>query len=397
MNFRGWQPRKLGGAASAHLDLIRTFAAWAVMWGHLRTLFFVDFQHLQRSGWLLKAIYFFTGFGHQAVMVFFVLSGFLISSTVIKSHLSGSWSWREYALNRSTRLYVVLIPGLLSGLLWDLAGRSAFASTGIYTHPISGLGPAIAADNLTAGNFFGNLFFLQTILCPAFGSNGPLWSLANEFWYYVLFPVALSAGLAWAKKSVRVAIPLTIAAICLTAFLGLEKLIGFFIWMSGCVLVFAYSKFRMRTNSWLFLYVFASFLVLWGTLVKARTSTSAVLGSDLAVGIAFTLFLFGILQLGIGANSPRYSGAARQFAGFSYSLYVLHFPLLLFLRSWIVPPERWQPSVRNLIFAILVGLGVLSFAWVVSLFTEGKTHEARDWVRRASERCITRSPRPDCR
>lgn len=25
---------------------------------------------------------------------------------------------------------------------------------------------------------------------PIFGSNGPLWSLANEFWYYVLFSLA---------------------------------------------------------------------------------------------------------------------------------------------------------------------------------------------------------------
>lgn len=397
MNFRGWDPRKLGGAASAHLDLIRAVAASAVMWGHLRTLFFVDFHQLQRPGWLLKTIYFLTGFGHLAVIFFFVLSGFLISSTVIKSHLSRSWSWHEYAIHRSTRLYVVLIPGLLFGLLWDLAGSHLFASSGIYTHPISDLGAAIPLDNLTGGNFFGNLFFTQTILCPAFGSNGPLWSLANEFWYYVLFPVALSAGLAWAKRSMATAIPLTALALGLVFFLGLDKCIGFLIWMCGCVLVFAYSKFRLRTNSGLFLYLLASALVLCGTLFEARTSNSAVLGSDLAVGTAFMLFLFGILQLEIGANSPRYAGTTRQFAGFSYSLYVLHFPLLLFLRSWVVPQDRWQPGARNLCYAILVGFGVLIFSWVISLFTESKTHDARDLVRRAAARWITRAPRPDYR
>jgi len=381
MSLSGWEPRKLSAFASAHLDVIRTVAAWAVMWGHLRTLFFVDFQHLSQPGRLLSAIYFFTGFGHQAVMFFFVLSGFLISATVVKSHISGTWSWREYAINRSTRLYVVLIPGLLLGSLWDAIGSSLFASTGIYTHPVADLGPAVAASSLTTGNFLCNLFFLQTILCPPFGSNTPLWSLANEFWYYALFPVALSAGLAFARKAARVAIPFSAVAICLVAFVGLDKLIGFLIWMSGCALVFAYARFQLPARSWLFFYLLTSAVFLCGCLIAARTSIAAALGNDLAVGIGFTLFLFGVLQLKLGAGSSRYLSAAHRFAGFSYSLYVLHFPLLLFLRAWIVPPQRWQPDGKHLVCGSLIGAAVIGFIWVVSLITENKTRVARNWVR----------------
>ena len=65
------EPRVLSAAASAHLDLIRGLAAWAVMWGHLRALFFVDFQHIEHNSPLLRVLYYFTGFGHEAVMVFF--------------------------------------------------------------------------------------------------------------------------------------------------------------------------------------------------------------------------------------------------------------------------------------------------------------------------------------
>lgn len=54
------------------------------MWGPIRSLFFVDFEDAQHGSLPVKAIYFLTGFGHQSVVVFFVLSGFLISSTVIK-------------------------------------------------------------------------------------------------------------------------------------------------------------------------------------------------------------------------------------------------------------------------------------------------------------------------
>jgi len=351
------------------------------MWGHLRTLFFVDFQHLPRAGRLLGAIYFFTGFGHQAVMVFFVLSGFLISATIIKSCISGTWSWRKYLINRSTRLYAVLIPGLLLGSLWDIAGSSLFASTGVYTHAVSDLGPAIAVNNLSVGYFFGNLLFLQTIICPPFGSNAPLWSLANEFWYYVLFPAGLSAGLALGRKAMRVAIPLSALVICLAAFLGLDKLIGFLIWMCGCGLVFTYSEFQLRGKGQVFFYLLTSSLILCGSLIAARTTIGALLGSDLSVGIAFTLFLFGVLQLEVGAGSSHYLGAAHRFAGFSYSLYVLHFPLLLFLRAWIVPPQRWQPDGLHLLYGSLIGALVLGFTWTVALFTENKTRAVRNWVK----------------
>ena len=236
------EPRKLSVAASAHLDLIRASAAWAVMWGHLRALFFVNFEQLPQKNVLLRAFYFLTGLGHQAVMVFFVLSGFLISSTIIKAHVAGAWSWRDYATNRLARLYALLIPGLLLGLLFDKLGGSIFVSTGLYSHPLESLGPGIATARITAGNFLCNLFFLQTIVCPTFGSNGPLWSLANEFWYYVLFPVSLAAALSWIKHSLRLAVLLTVIAFCVAFFLGPDKLIGFLIWMSGCALLIAYSR-----------------------------------------------------------------------------------------------------------------------------------------------------------
>jgi len=378
------QVRPLTSASSAHLDLIRAAAAWAVMWGHLRALFFVDFQHLEHRNKLLSALYLLTGFAHQAVMVFFVLSGFLISSAIIKRHVSGTWSWRDYSIDRSSRLYVVLIPGLLFGLLWDKAGSSLFASTGLYTRPLDGFGFAIARDGITVGNFVGNLFFLQTIACPTFGSNGPLWSLANEFWYYVLFPVALSAGIAWVNKSLQRAIPLTVLMIVVAIFVGYQILTGFFIWMAGVALVLAYSRFTIRPHGWLLpTYLLISIAVLVSCLTAVRAGSPSWLGGDFAVGIAFTLFLFGILQIDLGIRHTYYPRIAHVLAGFSYSLYVLHFPLLLFLRAWASSAQRWQPDVAHLWYGALVGTIVLSFAWMVSVVTENRTRSVRNWIRNA--------------
>jgi peptidoglycan/LPS O-acetylase OafA/YrhL len=374
----GLRPRPLSGAASANLDVIRATAAWAVMWGHLRVLFFARFSDLKHPDWWVKPLYFLTGFGHQAVVVFFVLSGFLISSSVFKSYAAGTWSWRDYAVNRSVRLYIVLIPGLLLGSFWDLTGSSLFAPTGLYSHPLSDLGPDIAQNNLTAGNFIGNLLFLQNIVCRTFGSNGPLWSLANEFWYYALFPLSFFALGAFFKRAIWQGIVLMLFAVSVAVFLGPQKLIGFLIWLAGCVLVIFHARLRIQALARLIPYALISFFVFSACLVAARTGRFGVLGNDLAVGLAFTLFLFSVLQMDIGT---RHGGQARTFADFSYSLYVLHFPLLLFIRAWAAPPLGWQPNTAHVILGAIIGMVVLGFAWMVSLVTEKRTRAVQQWFR----------------
>jgi len=377
-----WMPRKLTAAASDSLDLIRAVAAFAVMFGHLRTFFFVDFQHLSHKSWPLEVLYFFAGFGHQAVIVFFVLSGFLISSTVIRSHVLGRWSWRDYAVNRATRLYVVLVPGLLLGFFWDRLGSWLFSAKGIYAHSLSDLGLSVPLKNLTLGTFLGNFFFLQTILCETFGSNGPLWSLANEFWYYVLFPVALGAGLAWATRPVRKAIPLTCLALLIGIFVGRSILIAFLIWLAGCALVFLYSRVQIRSRPAV-LGMLCFFSILAGvSLAVARTRQWYPILSDLELGFVFTLFLFALLQYQVGEDSSPYSAVAHRLAGFSYSLYVLHFPFLLFFRAWLVPTDRWQPTPLHLLCATSVGAACLLYAWLVSRVTEAKTDVARKRLNR---------------
>ena len=373
----GWMPRKLTEAGSDSLDLIRAIAACAVMLGHLRALFFVDFAQLQAKSFGLEALYFFTGFGHQAVIVFFVLSGFLISSTVIRSHALGKWSWRQYAVNRATRLYVVLFPGLLLGFFWDRLGSWLFAAKAIYSHPLSDLGSAVPLTNLTLGNFFGNLLFLQTIFCNTFGSNGPLWSLANEFWYYALFPLALGAGLAWVRRKRLLAIGLTCLAAFIGVFLGRLIMVGFLIWLAGCGLVFLYSKVQIRSRFAALGLVCLFSVLAGGALAFSRVRQWDPLLIDLEVGFAFTLFLFALLQFEVGENSAGYSAVAHRLAGFSYSLYVLHFPFLLFFRSWLVPVERWQPTSLHLLCAAAVGVGSLLYAWLISRITEARTDVAR--------------------
>src|SRR5260370_10212961 len=127
----------LAARSSVHLDLIRGVSALAVMLGHVRGLFFLDFPFLTDKSLMYRALYAVTGFGHQAVMIFFVLSGYFIGMSVIDSVAGQRWSWRVYLVNRLTRLQLVLFPALLLGAVWDQIGlrlpqASSFYYGGLY-------------------------------------------------------------------------------------------------------------------------------------------------------------------------------------------------------------------------------------------------------------------------
>ncbi|MEZ4800700.1 MAG: acyltransferase family protein [Flavobacteriales bacterium] len=79
------------------LDLLRGIAAFLVLIGHLRSITFVDFSLIQNPSVFVKFFYFITDLGHEAVMIFFVLSGFFIIKSIVESTQSGNWSWKKYA------------------------------------------------------------------------------------------------------------------------------------------------------------------------------------------------------------------------------------------------------------------------------------------------------------
>ena len=190
---------RYGTIGSVNLNAIRGAAALVVLIGHTRSLFFSSLsggvsgtsQHLQQG----------TGpgpvqisMGNEAVIVFFVLSGYLVGGSAIRDLKNGTWSWKKYLLLRLTRLWIVLLPALLFGILVDHIGLRAFhGSSSIYTGP-PGLciAPCNVGDRLLPKVVVGNIFFLQRIFVATAGTNNALWSLANEFWYYLTFPLCYS-------------------------------------------------------------------------------------------------------------------------------------------------------------------------------------------------------------
>jgi hypothetical protein len=77
----------------------------------------------------------------------------------------------------------------------DLGGSHIFSGTAsIYSSPAGQ--PFASTPDIgslySPAIFLGNMGFLQGIFVHTAGTNLALWSLANEFWYYIAFPPAVA-------------------------------------------------------------------------------------------------------------------------------------------------------------------------------------------------------------
>jgi len=360
-------------SASVLLDLVRAIAALLVCFEHWRNLLFVDYGQIASHRSLFALLYVVTDAGHQAVVIFFVLSGYLISGSIFRMAQRGEWSWKLYLTHRLVRLWIVLVPALLLGALLDNIGLRLHLAPTLYggqtdTHMLGDVGHA-----LHSGIFFGNLFFLQTILVPTFGSNGPMWSLANEFWYYILFPCAFLA----LRKGTRVQWRFldTLVLLVCAWFVGRTILLLFPLWLLGTVLAVVPAP---RCGSFVRALAVAFYFPLLFFL--AKTHIVEGVPSDYILGAATFVFLW--LLLGAKTPAPKNVGVhlAQVGARFSYTLYLVHVPFLVLLTAAMAGDMRWQPDARHLFYGLGALLVAIGYAYVVASLTEFRTDMVRGWV-----------------
>lgn len=358
------------------LDCARWIAAFLVVIEHLRSLMFTSFGPGDHLGVMGKTFYFLTGFGHSSVMVFFVMSGFLVGSKILERMAAGTFSWQKYVIDRTSRLYAVYLLALLLGGLLDYFGFSFFNQYGLYDQTFPGRINVVNfnfRDNLSESILGLNLLMCQTILGPVFGSNGPLWSLANEFWYYLLAPISFSLFYIYSKPSKILAL----AALALMGwFLPAPILIYFLVWLMGASLYFFNSKRVLPL--WCSLILFGCCF----SLARLRWMDSSM-APDFLIGVSFALVINS--AAGSMRRLPRHQ-FSKWAADFSYSVYLCHFPLVVFLLSAIyrysgtgIQAERNVPT--GILFLLILSF-VYAASFAVSLITERQTPRIRDFLYR---------------
>lgn len=379
------------------LDLSRWVAAGLVFVAHLRNPMFAGYGHIPPDdrAWWIQAWYFVTGWHAEAVTVFFVLSGLLVGGAGLARLQAGRFAPREYAVDRVTRLYLAFLPALALGLVLDLAGSHYLNAIGFWdhTHPLvrEKINAPPFASTLTAGNFLGNVLMLQNFYVPPLGSNQPLWTISGEFWFYAAFLLALGVLAIARTWSARAAALLLLAAVFTGLGMTFVVLLG--LWLTGTAVAF------MPRPRWLSPALTLPLFLL--TLLVARGAqgffdASAVYrdAKNYAVAIAFAMVLLSLR----GRRYPWLERIAQPnafMASFSYSLYLLHFPLMLFVLAALYATGAFPglergflpTEARGIALYVVTIVIVYVASWLFSLGTERKT----DAVRRAIKQWLTGS------
>lgn len=355
-----------GGAVYSYLDAARSVLAATVVFAHAWHLVIADYAG--HAPLWARIGYFVAGFSHAAVILFFVLSGYWIARSV-EQRLAKGWSWTGYLSGRLSRIWIVLIPALLIGGGLDILGT-------FWLHTPTHLGlthtyvlRTDVAANLAWPVWIGNLFFLQDTLVHPLGSNGPLWSLAWEWWFYLWYPALI---LLW--RTGRPAPVLLAAAIF---FWYPAMLLGFLCWLLGALVRVIerreIAQALLRRPATLVVTGVASLAVL----VWARAAP--VPGWEFPVAATFAAFLAALLAVRPGF--PRFlEGLAHFGRRASFSLYVTHFPILAMIAGIEVGGARMAPAPTSLLFVCLGFLAALFFAYGFSMLTEAKTEPVRRWL-----------------
>lgn len=351
MNANGLTLQSTAAKKLLFLDGLRGLAAVYVMIGHARWLLWEGYsegyvQHPEKYSSLNKfMMYSFSLFkyGHEAVLFFFVLSGFVIHLKYAKSlnvHGSAKFNWPDYLYRRIKRIYPPFIFALLLTALLDSIGRKLNYTIyyGATTYPL--INENIGKSDFGIKSFLGNLFFLYKTYTPVFGTNGPAWSLKYEWWFYMFYPLFLIVG---ARKIIYPVVLLTLlfAASFFPAYWP-EKLSAdifslMITWWLGVILADVYTG-RIKLN------------------FKYLAIAAAVIGIKPLIGfqnvlsdVCMALFFFGLIAFFITLQQDnlliRCLEKLKVIGDFSYTLYITHFPIMVIFSGWLMKNNNNQLPV----------------------------------------------------
>ena len=340
--------------------------------------FFEDFAAVHHYRALWAPFYVLCGAGDQAVMVFFVLSGYFVGGSVIRAFRAEEFYWTRYLTHRLVRLWIVLIPALLLGALWDHLGLLFDRAPALYS---GGNGNDMFSDvagRLSLDCMLGNVAFLQTLLVPPFGSNGSLWSLAYEFWYYVAFPLGFCIAGRFTRAPWQAAI--SVALIVLMVPLLSEILwLLLPIWLLGALLHWVPPRPTSVLQRSIAGALFAAALFALSTLDTRHHLRYTIL-SDWTMGLMTFGFVWVLLGAQHQATDTVATRTSRIMAQFSYSLYLLHMPILILLASFLVRDDHWIPGVKTGLVSFAVLALIIGYTWLVANVTERRTDALRAWI-----------------
>lgn len=295
------------------LDFLRAVSALYVIVHHIAI--HRSWIHDPKFGILFK-------FGQEAVIVFFLLSGFVIFSSENVRALRP----RGYYIRRLRRLYPSLIFSMIISSI-VLIDNGSFAESFSWSELV---GTIVGLQDID--------FLKPGVIISPYAGNTPLWSLSYEIFFYLLFPLVLRA---W-QQSPRITTHVVGFFCCASYVLYVVApnhwcLVAayFLVWWSGAMAANAYLNRTMdfrqigATLPWLMVLTIISAVVV-ALIGRVNLYDYPILPFR---HFAFaTVALFGVcspLGQSLVRRMPLPSTIITFLASISYGLYIMHYPLLV--------------------------------------------------------------------
>lgn len=310
---------------------IRGVASLVVVIAHANQIFLLRYFGLDHFSAKL-----FGQLAAQAVMVFFLVSGYLITASILKNihRNAGQFDLLSYSASRISRIYPPLIFSVLLCLVIYLV-ISVFSLPGGHSpYGLSGdLYNTRVAYEVKMTDFLGLLLMEDGFL----QANGPLWSL------YIEWRIYIAAGCFALLVTVkRVSHKILVGILLMYVLLGLRKidpnaLFYAGIWaMGACAALVEINAsdrlYKVSRYCWMFpVVVLVCFIASdpYILLNSWRLSSNWERFFQFASGVLWGALLFRKSWLSDALDKAT----LRWVGNFSYTLYIVHFPLMLMVLS----------------------------------------------------------------
>jgi len=357
------------------LDLLRSLAAFAVLLGHGRYWFFAGITETPSPSAFLRLFYFMTVLHRDAVVVFFVISGFLIGASAWVKIKTSTFSWRKYLSARFSRIFLVYWPALIFSVVMGVFGRALFSD------PTGGIRPLFeAADTpLSMAGWICHTAGLPGFACNSTTDNPALWSLGYEWTLYLAAPIVFAIMLRGPGNAFRW---FSLSFFLLTMVAIAVNKLEYVLWMSVWFLGAFAGRLAVTRNLHPATAAIALILILSGLvsahLLKLEEYVSL---PPLAIG---TALLVSCRKISRWSFAPRFF---KWTSSWSFSLYATHSPILYVLIAafqWAGGPS--EKPAAGLLAASHSAAAVsicIGFAIIFALMTERHTNRIRQWIERS--------------
>jgi peptidoglycan/LPS O-acetylase OafA/YrhL len=373
------QRSELSPAQTVYLDLLRAGGALMVLFGHAAAYFLPQ-------TWLANGT--IQGLG---VYIFFLISGFLITLSVLQKLHSPSYGFGDYFCDRFFRIYAAFLPALVlvAAVDWFSLDDAAYAWRRDY-NPQTWVGNLLMFQDYPLFQVLRRLGVPdQAWMVAPFGSARPFWTISIEWWIYMAF-----GGLMFflVRRGGEIGV-LGLLALALVAIEPAYHFVGGFgqcltmLWAIGAGAALLFHRLPTLRARWPRLAearlrrIAAAVAAAGLVCMTARFFATKGLAYELQFAVFLALFLFGVLFALAGARAVRgLSGLLGFLAGYSYSLYLIHHTLLDAVA--VHRPDLVGDSAAFWAMILLCNLGSIAFWWAFERHHRALANAARRWLAR---------------